>query len=161
MKAAGFIASAIISISSFLFAAEPQKGSPLRLEPAQKILGADVPRLLCLDENFATGGQPTKRCLRQARCQRIYLGLEPADAGERVDLVKERVRVENGKLRYFNIPVDSSAPRAAQADEFLRITRNKANHPMLVTLRYRQSRRRLHDDSARCRTRVEQRKSAE
>ncbi len=59
MKAAGFIAAAIISISSVLFAAETQKASPLRLEQAQKILSADVPRVLCLDENFATGGQPT------------------------------------------------------------------------------------------------------
>ncbi len=36
-------------------------------------------------------------------------------------------------MRYFNIPVNSSSPRPEQADEFLRITRDKANHPMLVT----------------------------
>jgi len=36
-------------------------------------------------------------------------------------------------MRYFNIPVNSSSPRAEQADEFLRIARDKANHPMLVT----------------------------
>ena len=132
MKAAGFIAAAIISTSSFLFAAEPQKRSPLRLEQAQKLLGADVPRLLCLDENFATGGQPTSDAYTKAAASGFISVLSLRTAGEGVDLVKERVRAENGKLRYFNIPVDSSAPRAAQADEFLRITRNKANHPMLV-----------------------------
>jgi protein tyrosine phosphatase (PTP) superfamily phosphohydrolase (DUF442 family) len=133
MKAAGFIAAAIISISSFLFAAEPQKGSPLRLEQAQKILGADVPRLLCLDENFATGGQPTSDAYGKAAASGFISVLSLRTAGEGVDLVKERARVENRKLRYFNVPVASSSPRAAQADEFLRITRNKANHPMLVT----------------------------
>jgi protein tyrosine/serine phosphatase len=41
--------------------------------------------------------------------------------------------VETNKMRYFNIPVNSSSPRPEQADEFLRITRDKTNHPMLVT----------------------------
>jgi protein tyrosine phosphatase (PTP) superfamily phosphohydrolase (DUF442 family) len=132
MKAAGFIAAAIISISSFLFAAEP-RGSPLRLEQAQKILGADVPRLLCLDEDFATGGQPTSDAYAKAAAGGFTSVLSLRTAGEGVDLIKERARAEKGKLRYFNIPVDSSAPRPAQADEFLRITRDKANHPMLVT----------------------------
>jgi protein tyrosine phosphatase (PTP) superfamily phosphohydrolase (DUF442 family) len=133
MKAAGFIAAAIISISSFLFAAEPQKGNLLRRDQAQKILGADVPRLLCLDENFATGGQPTSDAYAKAAASGFTSVLSLRTAGEGVDLIKERARAENGKLRYFNIPVDSSAPRPAQADEFLRIARDKANHPMLVT----------------------------
>jgi hypothetical protein len=36
-------------------------------------------------------------------------------------------------MRYFNIPVISSAPQEQQADEFLRLARDKSNHPMLVT----------------------------
>ncbi len=51
---------------------------------------------------------------------------------EGVDLVLERARVESNRMRYFNIPVSGAAPRAEQADEFLRIAREKANHPMLV-----------------------------
>jgi protein tyrosine phosphatase (PTP) superfamily phosphohydrolase (DUF442 family) len=58
------------------------------------------------------------------------LSLRPA--GEGVDLALERARVESQKMRYFNIPVDGSKPRSDQADEFLRLTRDKANHPMLV-----------------------------
>jgi protein tyrosine phosphatase (PTP) superfamily phosphohydrolase (DUF442 family) len=86
-----------------------------------------------LDENFATGGQPTSDAYAKAAASGFISVLSLRTAGEGVDLVKERARVENRKLRYFNIPVASSSPRAAQADEFLRITRNKANHPMLVT----------------------------
>ena len=36
------------------------------------------------------------------------------------------------RSRYFNIPVNGSSPRPEQADEFLRIARDKSNHPMLV-----------------------------
>jgi protein tyrosine/serine phosphatase len=35
-------------------------------------------------------------------------------------------------MRYFNIPVVSSAPRAEQADEFIRLVKNPSNHPMLI-----------------------------
>ncbi len=47
-------------------------------------------------------------------------------------MLRERAQVESKKMRYFNIPVNSSSPRVEQADEFLRIARDKANHPMLV-----------------------------
>jgi protein tyrosine/serine phosphatase len=40
--------------------------------------------------------------------------------------------VEKNNLRYFNIPVASSAPRPAQADEFIRLVKEKSNHPMLI-----------------------------
>lgn len=133
MKAAGFIAAAIISISSVLFAAETQKASPLRLEQTQKILSADVPRVLCLDENFATGGQPTGDAYGKAAASGFSAVLSLRTAAEGVDLNRERAQVESKKMRYFNIPVNSSSPRVEQADEFLRITRDKTNHPMLVT----------------------------
>ena len=35
-------------------------------------------------------------------------------------------------MRYFNIPVVSSAPRATQADEFIRLVKEESNHPMLI-----------------------------
>jgi protein tyrosine phosphatase (PTP) superfamily phosphohydrolase (DUF442 family) len=133
MKAAGFIAAAIISISSVLFAAETQKTSPLRLEQTQKILSADVPRVLCLDENFATGGQPTGDAYGKAAAGGFSAVLSLRTAAEGIDLIRERAQVESKKMRYYNLPVNSSSPRVEQADEFLRITRDKANHPMLVT----------------------------
>ena len=35
-------------------------------------------------------------------------------------------------MHYLNIPVVSSAPRSEQADEFIKLVQNKANHPMLI-----------------------------
>ena len=61
---------------------------------------------------------------------RSVLSLRAANEG--IDLARERAKVESAKMRYFNIPVVSSAPRPEQADEFLRLTREKANHPMLI-----------------------------
>ena len=43
----------------------------------------------------------------------------------------------------YNIPVNGASPRAEQADEFLRLARDKANHPMLVNCCQRQSGRRF------------------
>src|SRR6185295_11755948 len=132
MKAVGFITAAIISISSLLFAAETQKAGPLRLEQTQKFLSADVPRVLCLDENFATGGQPTGDAYAKAAASGFRAVLSLRTATEGIDLARERAQVESKKMRYFNIPVNGASPRAEQADEFLRVARDKANHPMLV-----------------------------
>jgi protein tyrosine phosphatase (PTP) superfamily phosphohydrolase (DUF442 family) len=132
MRAAGFTA-AFLSISSIVSAAEVQKATPMRLEQTQKLLSADVPRVLCLDENFATGGQPTGDAYGKAAASGFRSVLSLRTAAEGIDLARERAQAESKNLRYFNIPVNSSAPRAEQADEFLRITRDKSNHPMLVT----------------------------
>ena len=40
--------------------------------------------------------------------------------------------MEKTGLRYFNIPVVSTAPRVEQADEFIRLVKEKSNHPMLI-----------------------------
>lgn len=132
MRAFGYTA-ALLLISSIVLAAELRKADPVRLEQTQKLLSADVPRVLCLDENFATGGQPTGDAYAKAAGSGFRSVLSLRTAAEGVDLVRERAQAESKKLRYFNIPVNSSAPRPEQADEFLRIARDKANHPMLVT----------------------------
>jgi protein tyrosine phosphatase (PTP) superfamily phosphohydrolase (DUF442 family) len=104
----------------------------MRPEQIQKLLSADVPRVLCLDENFATGGQPTGEAYAKAAASGFKSIVSLRTANEGINLARERSQVESNKLRYFNIPVNSSSPRPEQADEFLRIARDKANHPMLV-----------------------------
>ncbi len=113
-------------------AAETVKTERARLDQIQKSLSTDVPRILCLDTNFATGGQPTGDAYAKAAASGFHAVLSLRTAGEGIDLARERAQVESNKLRYFNIPVNSSSPRPEQADEFLRLTRDKANHPMLV-----------------------------
>jgi len=126
-------AVAVMFFSTITLAAESPKANPMRPEQVQKLLSADVPRVLCLDENFATGGQPTGDAYAKAAASGFSSVLSLRTATEGIDLLRERAQVENKTMRYFNIPVNSSSPRAEQADEFLRISRDKANHPMLVT----------------------------
>jgi protein tyrosine phosphatase (PTP) superfamily phosphohydrolase (DUF442 family) len=128
-----WITIAAISFSAAITgAAETAKADRARLDQIQKALSADVPRILCLDENFATGGQPTGDAYAKAAASGFRVVLSLRTASEGVDLARERAQVESNKMRYFNIPVNSGSPRSEQADEFLLLTRDRANHPMLV-----------------------------
>ena len=122
----------ILALSTLAIAAEIPNNERTRLEQIERSLKADVPRVLCLDGSFATGGQPTDQAYSKAAASgvRSVLSLRTADEG--VDLIRERSLVEKNNLRYFNIPVVSSAPRPEQADEFLRLVKEKSNHPMLI-----------------------------
>jgi protein tyrosine phosphatase (PTP) superfamily phosphohydrolase (DUF442 family) len=122
----------VLLVSFTAVVAEAPIKDRVRLDRIQKTLSADVPRFLCLDENFATGGQPTGDAYIKAAASGFRSVLSLRAAGEGVDLTLERARVESHRMRYFNIPVDSSKPRPDQAGEFLRLTRDKVNHPMLV-----------------------------
>ena len=124
------MASALIVAAAF--AAELPPAKRAELQRIERALGADVPRVLCLDESFAPGGQPTAEAYVKAAANGFRAVLSLRTNSEGVDLVLERARVESNRMRYFNIPVSGAAPRAEQADEFLRIAREKANHPMLV-----------------------------
>jgi len=128
----GNLLVAVLLLAPTVIAADTAQSGRSRLERVQQALSADVPRVLCLDESFTTGGQPTGNAYEKAVAIgfRSVLSLRTNDEG--VDLVRERARVESAKMRYFNIPVDSSDPRPEQADEFRRIARDKTNHPMLI-----------------------------
>jgi len=124
--------AAAMLFASMALSAESSKANFTRAEQIQKLLSADVPRILCLDENFATGGQPKGDAYGKAAASGFRSVVSLRMATEGIDLVRERGQVESAQMRYFNIPVNSASPRVEQADEFLRIARDKANHPMLV-----------------------------
>jgi uncharacterized protein (TIGR01244 family) len=132
LKLVSILAAGICLGAASARAAENQKSDRARLDQIQKTLSADIPRVLCLDENFATGAQPTGDAYAKAAASGFRSVLSLRAANEGIDLARERAKVERAKMRYFNIPVVSSAPRPEQADEFLRLTREKANHPMLI-----------------------------
>jgi protein tyrosine phosphatase (PTP) superfamily phosphohydrolase (DUF442 family) len=113
--------------------AEIGKPDRARLDRIQQSLGTDIPRVLCLDENYTTGAQPKAGAYAKAATSGFRTVLSLRTANEGIDLAHERLQVEKNKMRFFNIPVVSSAPRPEQADEFLNLTRDKANHPMLIT----------------------------
>jgi protein tyrosine phosphatase (PTP) superfamily phosphohydrolase (DUF442 family) len=124
-------AACVLFVTTALAAELPQLDRA-RFERIQQVLSADVPRVLCLDENFTTGAQPTADAYGKAAASGFRSVLSLRTNSEGINLVRERAQVESNKLRYFNIQVNGSSPRSEQADEFLRIARDKANHPMLV-----------------------------
>jgi len=129
-RLAALIASVLFV--AITFAAEIPSSKRADLQRIERALSADVPRVLCLDDSFTTGGQPTGEAYVKAAANGFRAVLSLRTNSEGVDLVLERARVKSNRMRYFNIPVNSAAPRAEQADEFLRIARDKTNHPMLV-----------------------------
>src|SRR5262245_34497408 len=121
-----------LAISTLTIAAEDQPKDRVRLDQVERYLKSDVPRVLCLDDNFATGGQPTEQAFAKVAASGFRSVLSLRTSGEGIDLKRERSLVEKTGLRYFNIPVVSSAPRAEQADEFIRLVKEQSNHPMLI-----------------------------
>jgi len=103
-----------------------------RLDKIQQSLKDDVPRILCLNEDFATGAQPSGSAYGKLAANGFHSVLNLRTAEEGTDLEKERKLVTGAGMRYFSIPVVSAAPRPEQADEFIRIVKDKANHPMLI-----------------------------
>ena len=123
-------AAAVLAISPL--AVEAQQSDRKRLDKIEQSLKSDVPRVLCLDDSFATGGQPSEQAFAKVAASGFHSVLSLRARGEGIDLAKERSLVEKAGLRYFNIPVVSSAPRVEQADEFIRLVKEKSNHPMLI-----------------------------
>lgn len=98
----------------------------------QELLRDDIPRIMCPDERFATGGQPVDAAFPKlaAHGYRVVLNLRTPSEG--VDLAHERQAVEKAGMRFVSIPVDPEAPTVEQVDEFLRTVRNADNQPMFI-----------------------------
>jgi len=123
---------AILALATLSMPAEIPTNERARLDQIEQSLKSDVPRVLCLDGSFTTGGQPTNQAYAKAAASGFRSVLSLRAAGEGVDLMRERSLVEKNNLLYFNIPVVSSSPRPEQADEFIRLVKDKFNHPMLI-----------------------------
>ena len=132
MKRPAVVMLVIFSFSTLPLAFSAQQGERARLDQIEQALKADVPRLLCLNDSLATGGQPSEHAFSKVAASGFRSVLNLRTAAEGVDLEKERALVEESGMRYFHIPVVSSAPRTEQADEFIQVVQEKAHHPMLI-----------------------------
>jgi len=103
-----------------------------KLDKIQQELKDDVPHLLCVDENFATAGQPKDTAFAKLAENGYRSVLNLRTASEGVDLKHEQEAVEKAGMRYVNIPVVSNSPKPEQADEFIKAVKNKNNQPMLI-----------------------------
>lgn len=130
-KSIGGLASFALVVALVGAAPAPQTEHPLpnRFERAVNV---DVPVVLCIDDKPSVGGQPTGTAYAKAAANGFRSVLTLRSKSDGVDLVRERLMVEQNKMRYFNIPASAKPPRNEQVDEFLALVRDKANHPMLV-----------------------------
>ena len=123
---------ATILLSTTSTAAELQQTDRAQLDKIEQSLKNDVPRILCLDNDFATGAQPTDQAYAKAAATGFRSVLSLRAGNEGIDLFRERSVVERSKMKYFNIPVVSSAPRPERVDEFIWLVKEPSNHPMLI-----------------------------
>ena len=92
----------------------------------------DEPIVLCIDDKPAVGGKPSSTAYAKAAANGFRSVLTLRAAGDGVDVAQERFMAEQNKMRYFNIAATKKLPERKQIDEFLRLVRDKANHPMLI-----------------------------
>ena len=131
MKRSIIIVTVLAFLASVSLATKQQKESEL-LNQREQALKDDVPRILCLDKNFATGGQPSDQAFSKLAAQGFRSVLSLRTPTEGIDMKKEQGLAEQAGMRYFNIPVVSKAPQPEQVKEFIKVVKDKSNHPMLV-----------------------------
>jgi protein tyrosine phosphatase (PTP) superfamily phosphohydrolase (DUF442 family) len=97
-----------------------------------RLTKVDLPVVLCIDDKPSVGGQPSGGAYAKAGANGYRSVLTLRSEQDGVDVVRERLMVEQNKMRYFNIPATAKPPHPDRVDEFLSLIRDKANHPMLV-----------------------------
>ncbi|MEK6322589.1 MAG: protein tyrosine phosphatase family protein [Acidobacteriota bacterium] len=130
MKQFLLLTAALASLGA-LSAANPQQEST-KLDKIQQALKDDVPRILCVDERVATGGQPTDAAFAKLAANGYRAVLNLRTASEGIDLKHEQEAVEKAGMRYVNVPIVSSAPKPEQVGEFIKAVKDKDNQPMLI-----------------------------
>jgi uncharacterized protein (TIGR01244 family) len=116
-----------LSLSALISRANPQDAN---LKAIEESLKDDVPRVLCLNKDFATAGQPKAEAFAKLAKQgfRAVLNLRTADEGAEA----ERELVEKAGMRYLNIPVVSANPNPEQVPGFIKAVKEPSNQPMLI-----------------------------
>jgi protein tyrosine phosphatase (PTP) superfamily phosphohydrolase (DUF442 family) len=109
-----------------------QQSVPAAPNANQPFLKVDAPVVLCIDDKPAAGGKPSGSAYAKAAANGFRSILTLRSEKDGVDTLRERLLVEKNKMRYFNLPAKTHLPRPGQVDEFLRIAKDKANHPMLI-----------------------------
>jgi uncharacterized protein (TIGR01244 family) len=82
-------------------------------------------------EQFCTSGQPKLEALEKLKAEGVKSILNLRTPGEHRAAEEEAKAKELG-LKYFNIPVVYRDPKEEQATEFLKITDDPSNRPMLI-----------------------------
>jgi uncharacterized protein (TIGR01244 family) len=92
---------------------------------------SSIKNFLRINDQICTGGQPTMAELEKLKQDGIRAVINLRRPSE-YNAEEEAAKVRELGLRYINIPVDSSDPKDAQADEFLKATDDPANRPAFI-----------------------------
>jgi protein tyrosine phosphatase (PTP) superfamily phosphohydrolase (DUF442 family) len=98
----------------------------------ERAVNVDVPVVLCIDDKPSVGGQPSGAAYAKAVANGYRSVLTLRSKQDGVDIVRERLMVEQNKMRYFNIPATARLPGYEQVNQFLALARDPSNHPMLI-----------------------------
>lgn len=101
---------------------------------AQQAKQQDYPAItnfLRVNPQVCTGGQPTLDDLAKMKAEGIKAIINLRRPSE-YDAEAEAAKAKELGLRYFNIPVSVAEPKEEQADEFLKITSDRANRPAFI-----------------------------
>ena len=109
-----------------------QESGRERLDKIEAALKPDVPKILCVNEKFATAAQPSDNAFGKLAANGFRSVLNLRTGSEGIDLDRERNLVEAAGMRYVSIPVVSSAPKPEQVDAFIKAVNDAANQPMLI-----------------------------
>jgi protein tyrosine phosphatase (PTP) superfamily phosphohydrolase (DUF442 family) len=134
--------STAIAVSACLLALQFAPATPAQVTPRQSerpkaspfddLARAPAPVVLCIDDKPSVGGQPSGEAYAKAAANGFRSVLTFRSPKDGIDTLRERLMVENARMRYFNIAAGDGLPTHAQVAEFLKISRDNANHPMLV-----------------------------
>jgi uncharacterized protein (TIGR01244 family) len=103
----------------------------LTLQAAPQAELPPIRNFLQVTPDFCTAGQPRIEHFAVLKTKGVKAVLNLRQPTEhRAD--EEKAAVEAAGMKYFNIPVVYAKPTDEQVDEFLKITDDPANRPMLV-----------------------------
>ncbi len=114
----------------------PQSAPAKRPAPSHDNENYDVAAMYKMHFNqvtpeVATGAQPTVQILEQLKVKGVKTVINLRPQHEH-NAAEEEAAAKKLGLRYFNIPVEYMAPKFEQVDEFLKLTDDAANRPMLI-----------------------------
>jgi protein tyrosine phosphatase (PTP) superfamily phosphohydrolase (DUF442 family) len=100
-----------------------------RKQAVESVLSSDIPMLLCVTDEVATGGQPRDSAWPKL-AKLGYKTVLTLRTPQEINLERQKGAVEAAGLRFVNIPVGN--PTDAQLDQFLSVVRDNGNNPILI-----------------------------
>ena len=91
----------------------------------------DIKNFMRVNEHLCTGGQPSMDDLAKMKAEGIKAILNLRRPSE-YNFEEEAAKAKDLGMKFFNIPVDSNAPKDEQVEEFLKIMADKENRPMFL-----------------------------